>query len=182
MSKRQVHIVGICGSLRKDSWNRKLLFNASQLLPNDYRFTLADISSIPPFNEDLESQLPQPVTDLARLAESADAFLISTPEYNYSVPGVLKNVLDWLSRPSAGAPLALKPVAIMGATPGLFGTARAQTHLRDILFGVNMVPVNRPEVLVPQVHTKFDEHGMLTDATTRNFLQQLMDALVASIR
>lgn len=182
MGKRQAHVVGICGSLRKESLNRMLLLNASKLLPNEYRFTLADISQIPLFNQDLETQLPQSVIDLARLAESADAFLISTPEYNYSVPGVLKNVLDWLSRQSSGAPLALKPVAIMGATPGLFGTARAQTHLRDILFGVNMVPVNRPEVLVPQAHTKFDANGKLTDDTTRNFLQQLIDALVASIR
>lgn len=153
------HIVGFAGSLRKESINKALLLNAKELLPEGYRFTLADLSEIPAYNQDLESDLPAAVHELAALCQTADGFLISTPEYNYSVPGFLKNAFDWLSRPNVGRPLASKPVAIMGATPGMFGTSRAQSHLRDMLFGLNMEPVNRPEVLVPQAHTKFDETG-----------------------
>jgi chromate reductase len=178
----QPHIVGFCGSIRKDSINKALLLQASKLLPSYYRFTLADISQLPHYNQDLENDLPASVRELAQLAQSADAFLISTPEYNYSVPGVLKNALDWLSRQFVGTPLASKPVAIMGATPGMFGTARAQVHLRDILFGLNMSPVNRPEVLVTQGDKKLDVHnGVLTDEASLAFLKQLVDNLVDAV-
>ncbi len=180
MTNKSLHIVGFCGSLRKDSLNKALLIQASQLLPDHYQFTFADISQLPHYNQDLEEDLPVSVQEIAQLAQSADAFLISSPEYNYSVPGVLKNALDWLSRPFVGAPLATKPVAIMGATPGLFGTARAQVHLRDILFGMNMAPIRRPEVLIPQAPSKLD-NGVLTDETSRQFLKQLVDNLVSAV-
>jgi chromate reductase len=181
MTNKTLHIVGFCGSIRKDSINKALLIQAGKLLPEHCQFTLADISQLPHYNQDLENDLPSSVRELARLAQSADGFLISSPEYNYSVPGVLKNALDWLSRQFVGTPLATKPVAIMGATPGQFGTARAQVHLRDILFGLNMAPISRPEVLVPQAHTKFDDNGALTDETSLQFLKQLVDNLVDAV-
>jgi chromate reductase len=178
----QLHIVGFCGSIRKDSINKALLLQASKLLPESCRFTYADISQVPHYNQDLEHDLPASVRELAQLAQSADGFLISTPEYNYSVPGVLKNALDWLSRQFVGTPLANKPVAIMGATPGMFGTARGQIHLRDILFGLNMNPVNRPEVLIAEGDKKLDvSSGVLTDETGLQFLKQLVDNLVDAV-
>jgi chromate reductase len=181
MTTKPLHIVGFCGSIRKDSLNKALLIQASKLLPAHCQFTFADISQLPLYNQDLENDLPASVIELARLAQSADGFLISCPEYNHSVPGVLKNALDWLSRQFVGTPLASKPVAIMGAAPGMFGTVRAQVHLRDILFGLNMSPVSRPEVMIPQATSKFDENGLLTDETSLQFLQQLVDNLAAAI-
>lgn len=175
------HIVGFVGSLRKQSINKALLLNAKGFLPANYQFTLADISEIPSYNQDLETDMPQSVLKLAELCKSADGFLISTPEYNYSIPGFLKNAFDWLSRQNVGTPLATKPVAIMGATPSLFGTSRAQINLRELLFALNMDPVTRPEVLVPQAYPKFDEVGTFTDEAGRQFLQMLVEALVKKV-
>lgn len=177
MSSVQRHIVGFCGSLRKQSLNRALLQQAAGFLPGDYRFTEADLSVIPLYNQDLEAELPQPVRELAELVRSADAILISSPEYNHSIAGVLKNALDWLSRPAAGTPLVHKPVGIMGATPGRLGTVRAQIHLRDVLFSLNMAPINRPEVLVGEAAGKFDANGNLADEATAQVLKQLVDNL-----
>jgi len=181
MTRTALHIVGLCGSLRQHSINKSLLIQAGKLLPDHCQFTLADLSRIPLYNQDLEHDLPASVRELARLAQSADGFLISSPEYNYSVSGVLKNALDWLSRSFVGTPLAAKPAAIMGATPGQFGTARGQVHLRDILFGLNMAPVSRPEVLVSHADAKFDEQGALTDETTLQYMKQLVDNLVEAV-
>ncbi|RNB77496.1 NADPH-dependent FMN reductase [Brevibacillus panacihumi] len=175
------HIVGISGSLRKGSLNTKLLLNAKEYLPEHYRFTLADISELPHYNQDLEEDMPEAVLKLVELCKSADGFLFSSPEYNWSIPGVLKNALDWLSRQAVGTPLALKPAAIMGGTPGGFGTSRGQLHLREQLFALNLDTVNRPEVLVPQLHLKFDEEGQFTDEMGRKLLEQLMANFVQKV-
>lgn len=174
-------IIGFSGSLRRGSLNTALLKEAAQLLPDNYTFVLANISALPLYNQELEAELPATITELAELCKKADGFLISTPEYNGSVPGGLKNALDWLSRAFLDTPLATKPVAIMGATPGLYGTSRAQFHLRDILFYLNMETVNRPEILLGQANTKFDESLTLTDEMGKKLLNQLMDNFTAKV-
>lgn len=175
------HIVGISGSLRRGSLNTKLLLHAKDYLPAHYTFTLADISELPHYNQDLEADLPESVQQLVELCRSADGILVSSPEYNWSIPGVLKNALDWLSRQAVGTPLALKPAAIMGGTPGGFGTSRGQLHLREQLFVLNLDTVNRPEVLVPQLHTKFDEEGKFTDEMGSQLLEKLIASFVQKV-
>lgn len=171
----RLHIVGLSGSLRKASFNTMLLEQASDFLPEEFDFTLADLSQIPLYNQDLENDLPLSVKQFAELCQSAHGFLISTPEYNAQISGVLKNALDWVSRQNLKTPLALKPVAIMGATAGMGGTARAQTNLRQLLFSLNMDPVNRPEFLLPQAQTKFDESAKLNDPMSVKILLQLVE-------
>ncbi|WP_258168720.1 NADPH-dependent FMN reductase [Paenibacillus sp. AR247] len=180
MSER-FHIVGISGSLRKHSHNTQLLHNAAALLPEDFRFTLADISVLP---------LPIRIWKVncrsgeavCRAAAFGEWLLISSPEYNGQLSGALKNALDWASRPALQTPLAQKPVALMGATPGMGGTGRAQVGIRSLLFALNMDSVNRPEFLLPQSHTKFDESGALTDPMAQQIMQQLVDNLVTKIK
>ncbi len=181
MVTKRPHIVGICGSLREDSLNKALLSYVGTLFPEHFQFSIADISSIPLYNQDLESDLPPSVLELVHCVKSADAIVFSTPEYNHSIPGVLKNALDWLSRPAAGTPLAMKPAAILGATPGRLGTVRAQAHLRDILFALNMTLVTRPEVLIGEANTKFDKDGTLIDETSKKLVGQLIENLVHTV-
>ena len=179
---RTYHIVGLTGSLRRASSNKTLLENAAGFLPSHFRYTYADLGDIPLYNQDLETDgIPEPVLRLAELCRSADGILISTPEFNGQITGVLKNALDWLSRKPVDTPLALKPVAIMGATPGLGGTARAQTNLRQLLFALNMDAVNRPEMQLRQAPSKFDAVGRLTDESSRDILRQLVDNLCAKV-
>jgi len=147
-------------------------------LPENAQFTLANISVLPFFNEDLENSLPESVVKLRELAKSADAVVISTPEYNLSISSVLKNALEWLSRQSLGRPIAGKPVAIMGATPLAIGTSQAQAHLRDILFGLNMHLVNRPIVMVGNAIEKFEKEGNLIDATTEQLIGLMIRELI----
>lgn len=176
------HIVGLTGSLRRQSYNKTLLENAASLLPDNFRYTYADLGDIPLYNQDLEDgELPEPVLRLAELCRSADGVLISTPEYNGQITGVLKNALDWLSRKPVGTPLAQKPAAIMGASTGLGGTARAQTNLRQLLVSLNMDTVNRPELLLRQAQGKFDGEGKLADEATRDILKHLLDNLCAKV-
>ncbi|NIK71591.1 NADPH-dependent FMN reductase [Paenibacillus sp. BK720] len=175
------HIVGLTGSLRKASLNKTLLKNAAVFLPENYTYTYADLGDLPLYNQDLEEDLPESVKQFAELCSSADGFLISTPEYNGLITGVLKNALDWVSRKSIGAPLAAKPVAVMGATTGPSGTARAQTNLRQLIFALDMDPVNRPELKLAQAHLKFDDDGRLTDFATLQVLQQLVDKFVHKV-
>jgi chromate reductase, NAD(P)H dehydrogenase (quinone) len=179
---KNIKIVGICGSLRKDSINKNLLLHISRNLPENYTFALADLSEIPLYNSDLEEDLPQAVKGLAEQVKHADAVLISSPEYNSSVTGVLKNTLDWLSRPIVDTPLSNKIVAIMGATPGILGTVRAQLHLREILFALNAQLIRRPEVLIPHASTKFNEFGEIVDERAVVVLKQLTEALVEEIK
>jgi chromate reductase len=177
--EKTVSILGFAGSLRKGSYNRALLRAALELLPKNAGLGIFDLDGIPPFNQDLENQPSEKVKDFKAKIRAADAVLIATPEYNYSVPGVLKNALDTASRPYGDNALDGKPVAIMGASPGMLGTARAQYHLRQSCVFLNMYPLNRPEVMVPFAQDKIDKEGKVTDQKTREKLRELLESLVA---
>jgi chromate reductase len=172
-----VKILGIAGSLRKGSYNRAALRSAQKLLPDSARMEIFELDGIPPFNQDLETQPPSAVSEMKSEIRSADAILFVTPEYNYSVPGVLKNAIDWASRPHGDNAWDGKPAAIMGASIGMFGTARAQYHLRQIFVYLNMYALNRPEVMIPSAADKFDATGNLVDEDTRKRIKELMLAL-----
>ncbi len=160
---RDIQVLGFAGSLRKGSYNRALLRAAEELLPSGMRLETFDLAPIPLYDEDVKQQgFPEPVQRFREAIRKADALLIATPEYNYSAPGVLKNALDWASRPPE-QPFAGKPVAIMGATTSLWGTVRAQLHLRQSFVAVNMHALNKPEVLIANAKDKFDAEGKLTD-------------------
>jgi len=175
-----MNILGISGSLRKESFNTKLLRAAQELAPEGVVITRFDLAPIPLYNEDVfVAGRPPEVVRFRDAILAADALLIATPEYNYSVPGVLKNAIDWASRPPRENPFAGKPAAIMGATPGLGGTMRSQSHLRQVLFAVDLRLVNRPEVAVRSASEKFDANGTLTDDKTRTQVKTLVEALVA---
>jgi chromate reductase len=175
-----IKVLGICGSLRKKSFNAMAMKAASENLPPSMSLDVFDkMADIPPYNEDVrEKGFPPPVADLRARILAADALLLVTPEYNYSMSGVLKNAIDWASRPP-DHPFSGKPVAIMGASMSLYGTARAQYHLRQSCVFLNMFPINKPEVLIIQAQNKFDAEGKLTDEPTRQFIADLMVALAA---
>ena len=174
---RGISVLGICGSLRKGSYNMAALRTAIELKPPGMTIAVADISAFPLYNEDVRAQgFPPVVETFRRQIREADALLFATPEYNYSMPGVLKNAIDWASRPP-DQPFAGKPVAIIGASAGMGGTARAQYDLRRSCVFLDMHPVNRPEVLIGQAHTKFDAAGHLTDEAGRGFIRDLLLAL-----
>jgi chromate reductase len=173
-----ITILGFAGSLRKASYNRALLRAAVELAPKNVKVEVFDLDGIPLFNQDLEQQLPEKVKTFKAKIRAADAILIATPEYNYSIPGVLKNAIDWASRPYPDNAFDDKPVAIMGASIGMLGTARAQYHLRQCFVFLNMYPLNKPEVMVPYAPQKFDESGRLTDEETRGRVTMLLESLV----
>jgi len=177
-----INILGFAGSLRKNSFNRSILRAALELIPENARLEIFDLEGIPPFNQDLESQVPEKVKSFKGKIRAADAILISTPEYNYSIPGVLKNAIDWASRPYGDNSFEGKPVAIMGASPGMVGTARSQYHLRQTFVFLDMHPVNRPEVIVPFANEKIDEQGRVTEAKTREKIRELLESLIAWTR
>lgn len=155
-------VLGISGSLRKGSYNTMALRAAQKLAPSGMEITIADISDIPMFNDDVRHVgYPESVTRLKDQVRAADAVLFATPEYNFSIPGVLKNALDWMARPP-DLPFDGKPVAIMGAAPGPLGTARAQYHLRQVFVFMNTFTINKPEVFINHCATKFTEQGEFT--------------------
>ena len=174
------HILGIAGSLRKLSYNRGLLRAAQKLALEGVRIDAYEgLGEIPPYNEDVRLQgEPEPVRDLKERIRAADALLIATPEYNYGVPGVLKNAIDWVSRPPTESPLRYKPVAIMGASGGNFGTVRAQLALRQTLLFTESYALLKPEVLAFRAQERFDEQSNLTDETTRELVRSLVVELV----
>src|SRR6187431_3793375 len=143
-----IRVFGIAGSLREASYNRGALRAAVELAPEGVTIETFDISGIPPFNQDDEGTPPEIVTEFKRKIRGSDAILFSTPEYNYSVPGVLKNAIDWASRPYGDSAWNGKPAAIMGASAGAIGTARAQYDLRKMMVFLNMFPINQPEVMI----------------------------------
>jgi chromate reductase len=171
-------ILGLAGSLRKGSYNKTLLRAAMEMVPADAELEIFDLEGIPPFNQDLENQPPEKVKEFKAKIRAADAILIATPEYNYSIPGVLKNAIDNASRPYGDNAFDGKSVAIMGASIGMLGTARAQYHLRQSLVFLNMYPLNQPEVMVPFAQEKIDQNGRVTDPKTREKIKELLEALV----
>jgi chromate reductase, NAD(P)H dehydrogenase (quinone) len=172
-----MNVIGISGSLRKGSFNTAALRAAQGLAPEGMTIEVAQIGDLPLYNDDVRAAgFPPPAERLRAQIAAADAVLLVTPEYNYSISGVLKNAIDWASRPP-NQPFEAKPVAIMGASPGLFGSARAQYHLRQMLIFLNAMPVNRPEVMIGQAQNKFDADGNLTDEPTREFIRKLLVAL-----
>src|SRR6266705_3777564 len=173
-----ISVLGICGSLRKASYNMAALRTAIALKPANMSVTVADISQIPLYNEDVRAEgFPPPVETLRRQIAAADALLFACPEYNYSMTGVLKNAIDWASR-QPDQPFAGKPIAIIGAAAGMAGSARAQYDLRRSCVFLDMHPLNKPEVLIGQAQTKFDAEGRLTDEAGRGFIRDLLVALV----
>jgi chromate reductase len=171
--------LGISGSLRKGSFNTAALRAAGELLPVGWTMETAEIGDLPLYNDDVRAEgYPAPVQRLRQQIASADALLFVTPEYNYSISGVLKNAIDWGSRPP-DQPFNEKPVGIMGASGGLLGTARAQYHLRQMMVFLNAHPINKPEVMIGQAASKFDAEGRLTDEPTREFIRSLLTALAA---
>lgn len=179
--EKKIKILGFTGSLRRNSYNKAALRAAAELLPAGATLEIVDLSQIPFFNEDVEAEgVPQVVVDFKRKVAEADALLIATPEYNYSIPPVLKNALDWASR-GKDLPLYGKPLAIMSASTGIFGGARAQYHLRQVCVMLNLLPINKPEVFIMSAGTKFDQEGNLIDERSRQGIAKLLQALVESV-
>ena len=172
-------VIGLSGSLRRGSFNTAALRAAQELAPEGMTIETGEIGDLPLYNDDVRAAgYPPAVERLRRQLTEADAVLFVTPEYNYSVSGVLKNAIDWASRPP-NQPFDGMPIAIMGASGGILGTARAQYHLRQMMVFLNAYPLNKPEVMIGQAQTKFDEAGNLTDEGTKDFIRKLIDALVA---
>ena len=175
-----IQLLGISGSLRKASFNTALLRAAQELAPADMSIEIADISTLPLYDDDVrEKGYPKTAQLLRDQIRAADAVLIATPEYNYSIPGVLKNAIDWASRPPE-QPFDGKIVGIMGASPGRIGTARAQYHLRQCFVFLNASVLNRPEVMVAGAADAF-KYGVLVDAPTRQFVSDLLGALATAV-
>jgi chromate reductase, NAD(P)H dehydrogenase (quinone) len=170
-------LLGICGSLRKASLNRALLVAVGELLPTGSDLTIWESLDLPIFNSDLAE--PVAVTELKARIAAADGVVIAVPEYNYSIPGGLKNALDWLSSPPKLSPLRGKPVALVGAASGMSGTIRAQVHMRQMLVFSDTPVLNQPEVLIPRAQDRFDlETGRLVDESTRTLLARFGAAVV----
>ena len=175
---KPITILGIAGSLRRESYNRGALRAAQQLVPEGATLDTFEPDGIPGFNQDEEQNPPEKVTELKKRVREADTILFVTPEYNYSVPGVLKNAIDWASRPYGDSAWNGKPAAIMGASIGNIGTARAQYHLRQTMVFLNMFPINQPEVMIGNAADRFDAEGNLTDETTKDYIRRLLQNLV----
>ena len=177
-----VKILGFAGSLRMASYNRSILRAAQALVPKDAKLEIFDLDGMPLFNQDLEGQPSAKVQEFKAKIRAADAILIATPEYNYSIPGVLKNAIDCASRPYGDNAFEHKPVAIMGASIGMAGTARAQYHLRQSFVFLTCFALNQPEVMVPFAQDKIDKDGKVTDVKTREKIRELLENLVTWTR
>ena len=177
--EKSIKVLAFAGSLRKGSYNKALIRAAIEVAPENVAIEVFDLEGIPPFNQEFVTNPPQRVVDFKEKIRNADALLISTPEYNYSIPGVLKNAIDYASRPKEDNPLEGKPVAIMSASTGRFGGARAQYHLRQTFVFLNMQPVNRPEVMLSDAYHNVDADGKVTNEQTHQLIRQLLEALAA---
>lgn len=176
---KKIKILGICGSLRRDSYNLALLKAAAKLLPPETDLEIVTLGNLPLYNQDLETTNIPAVTEFKNKIKTADAVLFSSPEYNYSVSGVLKNALDIASRPWGENSFAGKPAAIMGASVGTIATARMQYHLRQIMVALDMQPLNSPEIMIGAVQDKTNEAGEIIDEKTKAKISELLIALVA---
>jgi chromate reductase len=174
-----IRVLGIVGSLRQASFNGALMRAAVELAPAEMKIDVfTALGEIPMFNQDVEAQGdPESVRRFKAAIQAADALLIATPEYNFGLPAVLKNAIDWASRPAGKSVLNGKPAAIMGATPGGLGTARAQMQLRQSFVFTQTQALLQPEVLVGKAHEKLDAEGRLIDAATAKVVQKLLQAL-----
>ena len=172
-----LRILGIAGSLRAGSFNRSLLRAAVERAPEDMTIEVFDLAAVPLYNGDVEAAGDPPgVAAFKQAIAAADGVLMATPEYNHGVPGVMKNAIDWASRPPREAPLGGKPVGLIGASPGITGTARGQSQLRQAFEFTNSSCMPQPELLVFKVHEKFDAEGKLIDEQTAEFLEKYLVA------
>ncbi|MDB5194591.1 MAG: NADPH-dependent reductase domain protein [Parcubacteria group bacterium] len=169
------HIAIIVGSLRRDSLNKSVARSIAALSVAGLAFEIIDLSSVPLFNQDLESAFPKEVTDLKEKIKAADGLIIVTPEYNRSIPGVLKNAIDWTSRPYGDNAWAGKPVAVAGASGGALGTALAQAHLKEVLMYLDTHVMGQPEIYIGGFKDKSDAEGNITDQKTLEFLKQFVE-------
>lgn len=176
MYNTNMKILGVGGTLRKGSYSKALLLEAQKLAPKGVVIEITDIGNFPLYNSDI--QMPAVVQELKDKIKGADAILFSTAEYNYSIPGSLKNAIDWASRPYGKNSWEDKPAAIMSESVGMLGGMRAQAHLRQIMLFINMHPLNKPEAIVSNVAEKFDAQGNLTDDHTKEKIKELLQALV----
>lgn len=178
-----IRVLGLAGSLRKGSLNRALLHAAAELAPESLRVEIFELDPVPLYNGDVEAAGDPPgVAALKQAIAAADAVLFVTPEYNHGVPAVMKNAVDWASRPPRGAALGGKPVGIIGASPGQTGSARGQSQLRQAFEFTNSYCMPQPELLVFKAHEKFDDAGVLTDEATRTYLVRYLTAFEAWVR
>ncbi|MDB4958815.1 MAG: azr [Myxococcales bacterium] len=176
-----VSLLGICGSVRKSSHNRALLAAVGEMLPAGTQLTMYEgLDKLPIFNSDLLD--PTAVTELKAAVANADGVVFAVPEYNYSIPGGLKNALDWLSRPPATSPMRGKPIGLVGAASGMSGTIRAQTHMRQMMVFSDSPTLGQPEVLIPRAQDRFDANLTLTDESTRQLLVRFGAAMVEFVR
>lgn len=176
-----IHLLGFAGSLRKNSYNRAALKVAQELVPEGAELEIITLDDLPLFNQDYENDEPLAVRDFKDKIRQADALLIVTPEYNYSTSGVLKNAIDWASRPTGRSVLEGKPAALMGAG-GRFGTVRAQLHLRQVFLYLHMPVLMEPDVHIFNAWEKFDGDGNLTDENVRQQIETLLLAFVRKLR
>ena len=183
MADAEIRVVGFAGSLREKSFNRALLQAAKEMAPPVMALDIFDLRDVPLYNADVEAAGDPPaVAALKDAIRAADGVLMVTPEYNHGVPGVMKNAVDWCSRPPQGAALAHKPVALMGASPGITGSARGQSQLRQAFEFTNSYCMPQPEFLLFQAHQKIDADGRLTDEASRAFLEKFLLAFADWIR
>jgi chromate reductase len=181
MSQGPITIAGLCGSLRKASFNRMALAQFEKSLPEGARLVPVEIGAFPLYNQEiLDAGVPAAVAQARDAIHGADAVAIATPEYNYSTSGVLKNAVDWLSR-TTPQPFAGKPIGLLGASAGLLGTARAQYHLRQIFVFLDGRPINKPEVMIGAAQTKFSPDGTLNDETAVKLIKDLAANLVREV-
>jgi chromate reductase len=183
MAAAPVRILGFAGSLRRASYNRSLLRAAAERAPADMAIQIFDLRDVPLYDGDVEAEGdPEPVARFKQAIADADGVLMVTPEYNHGVPGVMKNAVDWASRPPRGAALGGKPVGIIGASPGMTGSARGQSQLRLAFEFTNSFCMPQPELLVFRAHEKFDEEGRLSDEETGRYLERYLTAFAAWVR
>ena len=176
------HIAVVVGSLRRDSFNRQLAQALVSLAPADFSFEFLDIGTLPLYSQDYDADIPEAARQLKQKIEAADALLFVTPEYNRSIPGVLKNALDWGSRPWGNNSWGGKPGAVIGTSLGATGTALSQQHLRNVLAYLDVATLGQPEMFIKHNAATIDAGGNILNEDTRKFLQTFVDRYVAWVK